>query len=803
MDLLEKLNENQKEAVLHTDGPLLILAGAGSGKTRVITHRIAHLINDLKIPPYNIFAVTFTNKAAEEMKNRVIDIIGPSGNSVFMRTFHSAAVFILRRYGDAIGIPQTFSIYDMSDQQSVIKDVLLEMRLDPKKIKPSMVASKISEIKDKAALMEGDEMEKHMPDYFSFNFSEVYSQYHKKLAKANALDFNDLLIKTVELFRNSPKSLQELQRKWRYFMVDEYQDTNYAQYLIAKYLAAASRNLCVVGDDDQSIYSWRGADIRNILDFEKDYEDAGSITLEHNYRSTEPILKAASAVILNNINRKEKKIIAARGEGEPAVWCQTNNEYGEAEYVVNSIISHKNREGLKNKDFAVFYRTNAQSRVFEDRLRKENIRYRVVGGRKFYDRKEIKDVLAYLRFIINPADLVSLIRIINTPARGIGKATVSRIREIALKENISEWTVINDNLLTGRVPKGMAEFRDIISGCMDMARSVPRTIKLSKLVNHVLKGSGYKETLEEENTIEGNSRLENIEELINSVIDYEIHDPDATLDQFLQDISLLTSEENPDENVDIEDKDNVVTLMTVHNAKGLEFPVVYLTGMEEDTFPHKFSLDSEEGIEEERRLCYVGITRAMEQLYITNAELRRSYSGTDYRQPSRFINEIPRDLIEIKSFYSEETGYSGGFAGNRGSSYGSSGSSSYRSSGSSSYGQGSSSSSSSSSSFRSGSSGATGATGASRSSSGTYSNSRSHSDPTPDSGENQDLFGSSEGTDESGSKFQVREKVIHPKFGLGLVLKIEGSGDNTKLTITFGGTRKTFLEKYTPLERVN
>jgi DNA helicase-2/ATP-dependent DNA helicase PcrA len=363
MNLFENLNNNQREAVLHTDGPLLILAGAGSGKTRVITHRIAHLIeNDIR--PYNIFAVTFTNKAAEEMKNRVINIVGPHGNSVFIKTFHSAAAYILRRFGESIKITRNFTIYDTGDQEDIIKTILIDLKLDPKKIRPGMIASKISEIKDKEDYLEGVDTSLLLPDYFSFNFREIFNQYQNKMAKNNALDFSDLLCETVKLLRESQSSLEEMQELWRYFMVDEYQDTNYSQYLIAKYLSSETKNLCVVGDDDQSIYSWRGADIRNILNFERDYDNTKVITLEENYRSTRQILNAANSVVQNNINRKDKSIKSSRGDGEDITWCIANNEYGESEFVVNNIISLKSRENLSNKDFAIFYRTNAESRIF-------------------------------------------------------------------------------------------------------------------------------------------------------------------------------------------------------------------------------------------------------------------------------------------------------------------------------------------------------------------------------------------------------------------------------------------------------
>ncbi len=743
MNLLENLNENQKKAVVHTEGPLLILAGAGSGKTRVITHRIAYLIHEKRVRPWNIFAVTFTNKAAEEMKKRVISLTGPEGNSVFVKTFHAASVYILRRFGHRIGIEQNFSIYDQGDQEQVIKEILVSMRLDPKKIKPSSLASKISEIKDKADLVEGAQLDLLLPDYYAFDFSELYREYHVKLRQNNALDFNDLIIKTVGLLRDDGATLAELQRRWHYFMIDEYQDTNHAQYLLAKYLSYQSRNICVVGDDDQSIYSWRGADIRNILDFEKDYDDAQVITLDRNYRSRQPILDSASSLIRNNVNRKEKNLQACKGDGEPVIWCRANNEYSEAEYVVNTIQSLKSREGFKNRDFALFYRTNAQSRVFEDLLRRGNIPYRVVGGLKFYDRKEIKDMLAYLKFIANPHDTVSLIRIINTPARGIGGATLERIRERAAGEKISEWEVIERGLLSGRVPKGMEDFKAFINNAITRCGGVPSAMKLSDFVFSIFESSGYRKSLEEDNSIESASRIENVEEFINSVYNYETINPEGTMAEFLQEISLYTSEENPD---DPENRNNALTLMTVHNAKGLEFPVVFLTGMEENTFPHRLAMDTEEGLEEERRLCYVGITRAMERIILTNADIRRTYAGADYKEPSRFIFELPRDLLELKSYENDYFGRNS------------------RTLTSPSYG------------------------GQQRnsSSSGTIERPVEQDDGSPST---------------SGSRFKKLERVLHPKYGIGTIIKFEGSGDNLKLTILFSTGAKTFLEKYTPLEK--
>ena len=749
MDFFTSLNDAQSQAVQHTDGPLLILAGAGSGKTRVITHRIAHLIHNKGIAPYRIFAVTFTNKAAEEMKNRVISLIGPEGNSVFMKTFHSAAVYILRRYGHYIGIEQNFSIYDQNDQAQVIKEILTAMRLDPKKVKPASLVSQISGVKDRAELIDGTDLETLLPSYYAFDFSDVYKRYHTILRQNNALDFNDLLIKTVELFRQNCPALEELQKRWTYFMIDEYQDTNYAQYLIANDLSSRSRNICVVGDDDQSIYSWRGADIRNILRFEDDHHDARVVTLNINYRSTSQILESASSVISNNINRKEKDLTTFKDDGENIVWCQTNNEYGEAEYVINTVISLKYREKLNNRDFAIFYRTNAQSRLFEDQLRKENIPYRVVGGLKFYDRKEIKDMLAYLKFIANPHDSVSLMRIINTPARGIGPATVERIRHTAAGEKMTEWEVISKDMVTGRVPKGLDSFKDMITHARTTAQNVPATVKLSDFVHEVFEMSGYRRDLTEDQSVESASRIENIEEFINSVYAYEQVNREGTLEEFLQDISLFTSEENPE---DPELHNNALTLMTVHNAKGLEFPVVFLTGMEENTFPHRLSIDTEEGLEEERRLCYVGITRAMERLYMTNADIRRTYGGIEYKEPSRFLMEIPPMLVDSKSYYADSYGEP-----------------SYR---------------------------------ARKQRSFSFDAPReTTAPPAPSAHRTAASDAIRHAADQS--RFKKRDRVMHPKYGPGQIIGIEGSGDNLKLTVLFGTSAKTFLEKYTPLEKIS
>ncbi len=732
MDILQHLNEEQYQAVTHIDGPLLIMAGAGSGKTRVITHRIAHLIKNAGVSPYQIVAVTFTNKAAEEMRNRITTLIGPIGESVMIKTFHSLAVYILRRHGEAIGIPSNFTIYDDHDQESVIKDLLRNSNIDPKAIKPSMIAEKISRIKESNHYIEGGDITPLLPKFHSFNFPEIFSQYHEKLKTANALDFSDLLVRTVQLLRNK-EVLHTLQSRWKYFMIDEYQDTNAAQYLIAKYLSSETKNICVVGDDDQSIYSWRGADIRNILNFEKDYPNATVITLHRNYRSTEPILKAAWHVIKNNYKRKDKKLTSHRGDGEPLIVCTANNEYGEAEYVINTIQRLKNQEGYSNKDFAIFYRTNAQSRIFEEHLRKENIPYVVIGSVKFYERKEIKDIVAYMRFIANQHDTVSLLRIINTPARGIGASTIEKIRDAAYLHATAEWDIIasNDNF-NYKLSPALTAFKETMQKLIDRAKDVPIHCKLSELCISILKETHYKKTLVDEDTIESRGRLENIDAFVNSIFEYEHLHPQATLDEFLQDISLLTPADESNGTVQ-----DAVTLMTVHNAKGLEYPVVFLTGMEEGLFPHANSIDTDEGIEEERRLCYVGITRARDRLFITHAELRRSWGTTQYKEVSRFLSELPSALCEFTSFNSGHQSWD------------------YQQS--------------------------------------YYSNDVYHTTIK------KTIKAESQITIDS--RFQVYQRVKHPSFGIGIITAIQGNGDNIKLTIKFvNGLTKTFLERYTPLE---
>jgi DNA helicase-2/ATP-dependent DNA helicase PcrA len=621
------------------------------------------------------------------------------------------------------------------------------MRLDPKKIKPFAIMSKISEIKDKAQMIQGGDILALMPKIPGLNFSELYEQYHLRLRARNALDFNDLLVELVNLLRKSPATLDKLQSQWKYFMIDEYQDTNTAQYLIVKYLAEKTRNVCVVGDDDQSIYSWRGADITNILNFEKDYPEANVIKLEHNYRSTKEILDAASCVITKNTERMGKAIISARGEGFRPVWCTVNNEYGEAEYVVRMMSKMKREEGFKNRDIALFYRTNAQSRVFESFLRRENIAYRIIGGLKFYDRKEIKDIICYLKFIVNLKDTGSLLRIINTPSRGIGSKTIEQLRNTAYEMEKTEWEIIDGDIpIAGKISSGIHEFKKAIRLGIDLNSRVPSEVKLSSVIMDVLDASGYRQALLDERTDEAKNKLSNIDEFLNSVFEYETRQPEGTLSQFLQEIMLLSSDEDPDEN----SKDNSVTLMTVHCAKGLEYPVVFLTGMEENLFPHGNCIDDEKAVEEERRLCYVGITRAMDRLFMTSAELRRSFAGVDYRTHSRFLDEIDAGLLDRVYFESE-----------------------------------------------------TGAPSPREKPKWTYNNEGYGSTGKETVAAQVNLFGEVEENATPAAKYKPKDRVIHPKYGIGRVISVEGSGDNLKLSIIFDNTGlKTFLEKYTPLEKV-
>lgn len=637
--LVKGLNPEQKKAVQTTDGPLLIMAGAGSGKTRVLTHRIAYLMKEKGVAPWNILAITFTNKAAREMRERIGNLLGPDAENIWISTFHSMCVRILRRDIDRIGYSRTFSILDSTDQQSVIKQILKDQNIDSKKYDYRAILGSISSAKNE--LVDSDEYAKTAADHFSKVVSDVYKEYEKRLRKNQSLDFDDLIMKTILLFQRVPETLEYYQRKFQYIHVDEYQDTNRAQYMLVKMMAARFKNLCVVGDSDQSIYRWRGADIANILSFEKDYTHANMIFLEQNYRSTKRILEAANKVIENNSNRKPKNLWTDNIEGNKIQYYQADNEQAEASFVVSNILNATRNNGKKLSDVAILYRTNAQSRVMEEFLLKSNLPYTIVGGVKFYDRKEIKDILAYLRLISNPHDDISLRRIINVPKRGIGSTSLDKIADFAAMQDTSMFdALLNIDLinLSPKVTNAAREFCDLIRNYTNMQDY----LSVTELVEEVLDKTGYNDMLKAEKSLEAQSRLENLEEFLSVTNSFEANNEDKSLVAFLTDLALVAD-------IDQLDKEEVpqdgVTLMTLHSAKGLEFPIVFLLGLEEGVFPHSRSLMEEEEMEEERRLMYVGVTRAEQELFITNAQMRTLFGRTNCNPVSRFISEIPSHLL--------------------------------------------------------------------------------------------------------------------------------------------------------------
>lgn len=637
--LVKNMNTEQSEAVRTTEGPLLIMAGAGSGKTRVLTHRIAYLLDEKDVSPYNILAITFTNKAAKEMKQRVEQLVGEEAQVIWMSTFHSMCVRILRRDADRIGIERNFTIIDPTDQKSVIKDVLKNENIDSKRFEPRMFIGAISNLKNE--LKTPEDAQKEANDFHSQMVATVYKGYQRQLSRNEALDFDDLIMTTINLFERVPDALEYYQNKFQYIHVDEYQDTNKAQYTLVKLLASKFTNLCVVGDSDQSIYGWRGADIQNILSFEEDYPEAKTIFLEQNYRSTKNILNAANEVIKNNSERKPKGLWTANTGGDKIQYYEAMTERDEAEYVVREIMKHQ-RNGKKYSDMAILYRTNAQSRVLEETFMKSNIPYTMVGGQKFYDRKEIKDLLSYLRVIANSNDDISLQRIINVPKRGIGPSSVEKIQTYAVQNQISMFDALGEVDFIGLSKKVTQE-------CINFYETITNLIKeqefleISDIVDEVLQKSGYRDMLEREQTLESRSRLENLDEFMSVPKDYEENTPleEQSLINFLTDLSLVAD-------IDEADTQSGVTLMTMHSAKGLEFPIVFIMGMEESLFPHIRAIKSDDDheMEEERRICYVAITRAEELLYITNATTRMLFGRSQSNMPSRFLREIPEDLLE-------------------------------------------------------------------------------------------------------------------------------------------------------------
>ncbi|PAE31893.1 DNA helicase PcrA [Bacillus velezensis] len=641
--LLSGLNPVQQEAVKTTEGPLLLMAGAGSGKTRVLTHRIAYLMAEKHVAPWNILAITFTNKAAREMKERVESILGPGADEIWISTFHSMCVRILRRDIDRIGINRNFSILDTADQLSVIKGILKERNIDPKKFDPRSILGSISSAKNE--LIEPEEFAKTAGGYYDQVTSDVYTDYQKKLLKNQSLDFDDLIMTTIKLFERVPEVLEFYQRKFQYIHVDEYQDTNRAQYLLVKQLAARLENICVVGDSDQSIYRWRGADIANILSFEKDYPSANVILLEQNYRSTKRILQAANEVIKNNSNRKPKNLWTENDEGIKLSYYSGDNEFGEGQFVAGKIYELHSSGRRKLSDIAILYRTNAQSRVIEETLLKSGLNYNIVGGTKFYDRKEIKDILAYLRLVSNPDDDISFTRIVNVPKRGVGATSLEKIASYAAMNGMSMFQAIKQVDFIGVSAKA-ANALDGFGAMIENLTNMQDYLSITELTEEILEKTEYREMLKAEKSIEAQSRLENIDEFLSVTKNFEQKSEDKSLVAFLTDLALIADIDQLDQKEEESGGKDAVTLMTLHAAKGLEFPVVFLMGMEEGVFPHSRSLMEEAEMEEERRLAYVGITRAEEELYLTNAKMRTLFGRTNMNPESRFIREIPGDLLE-------------------------------------------------------------------------------------------------------------------------------------------------------------
>jgi DNA helicase-2/ATP-dependent DNA helicase PcrA len=640
-DLLAGLNPVQEDAVVHAEGPLLVVAGAGSGKTRVLTHRIAHLIRDQHVSPFEILAITFTNKAADEMKQRVAALVGPVAQKMWVSTFHSACVRILRRDGDKLGFPRAFTIYDQADANRLTGYVIRDLGLDTKRFPPRSVHAAISAAKNDG--LDAATYAQKAGNLFERKIAEVFAEYQARLQRAGSMDFDDLLGQALRLMREHPDVLQHYQRRFRHILVDEYQDTNSVQNELVLLLAADHRNVCVVGDQDQSIYAFRGADMRNIVEFEDAFPDTTVVLLEQNYRSTQTILDAANAVIANNVGRKPKELWTDQGAGDPIIRYHADDESDEASWIaremarlhdsseVRGTSSDSDDTELHWGDIAVFYRTNAQSRVLEEQLMRVGIPYKVVGGTRFYDRKEIKDAVAYLRAVINPVDEVSVKRVLNEPKRGIGNTTVGKLDAWAAAQNLSFIDALRragQAGVAGKAARGIAEFLGLLDGVADLTEGGP-----GPLLQALLQRSGYLDELEAERTIESEGRLENLAELVGAAMDFE------SIGEFLEQISLVADTDQ------LDDDDSSVILMTLHSAKGLEFPVVFLMGLEDGVFPHLRSLTEPAQLEEERRLAYVGITRARRRLYLTHAWSRTLFGGTQYNPPSRFLDEIPAPLV--------------------------------------------------------------------------------------------------------------------------------------------------------------
>ncbi len=650
MSIYNTLNEQQKQAVLHTDGPLLLLAGAGSGKTRVLTHRIAYLIEEMGVNPYHIMAITFTNKAASEMRERIDNLVGYGSESIWVSTFHSTCVRILRRYIDRLGYDTNFTIYDSDDQKTLMKDICKRLEIDTKIHKEKMFLNVISSAKDE--LIDPIEFEtRAVGDYNKRRQAEVYREYQRALKQNNALDFDDLIFKTVELFKLDKEVLSAYQERFRYIMVDEYQDTNTSQFELIRLLAMKYKNLCVVGDDDQSIYKFRGANIYNILNFEKHFCDATVIKLEQNYRSTQNILNAANSVIANNIGRKDKRLWTQNDEGERIVFQQVDSAYEEADYVARDIAGMVRRGEYQYKDCAILYRTNAQSRLLEERFLVSNIPYKIVGGVNFYSRKEVKDLLCYLKTIDNGRDDLAVRRIINVPKRGIGATTLNRVVAFAQDKGMDFYSALCCAQDIPGIGKAESKIRPFVLFIQSM-RAKAEVLSVTELLKEIIDVTGYVRELEAEGTDEAEARIENIDELISKAAAYEESEENPTLNGFLEEVALVADIDSLDSESDY------VVLMTLHSAKGLEFPNVYLTGMEDGLFPSYMSITSDDStneIEEERRLAYVGMTRAKERLTLTSARMRMVRGETQYGKVSRFVKEIPQKLLKGEIYESKSS----------------------------------------------------------------------------------------------------------------------------------------------------
>ncbi|MBD0384117.1 DNA helicase PcrA [Paenibacillus sedimenti] len=776
LDAIKRLNPQQRKAVEAVDGPLLIMAGAGSGKTRVLTHRIAYLIGTRKAAPWSILAITFTNKAAREMQERVGKLVGRAGSDIWVSTFHSMCVRILRRDISRIGFTSNFTILDSGDQLSVIKTCCKELNIDTKKFEPKAFQAEISTAKNE--LITPQQYENKIGDYFQGLTAKIYALYQKKLRSNNSLDFDDLIMATIQLFKEVPEVLDFYQNKFQYIHVDEYQDTNRAQYMLCQMLADKHKRLCVVGDSDQSIYRWRGADITNILNFEQDYPNATTILLEQNYRSTSNILQAANKVIANNTGRKPKNLWTDKEGGSAIKVYQADSEHEEGYFVTNEINKNKSK-GKKFADHAILYRTNAQSRVIEEILIKSDIPYTIVGGVKFYDRKEIKDILAYLRLISNPDDDISLNRIVNVPKRGIGDTTMDKVADMAGRRGISLYAMLEevDALeINTKAKHALADFREMIENLNRMVEY----LSVTELTEKMLELSQYRMEMQRENTIESKARLENIDEFLSVTMDFEKRNEDKSLVSFLTDLALIADIDTMDKDKDADEKDAVV-LMTMHSAKGLEFPVVFVIGMEEGVFPHSRAFSDNEELEEERRLAYVGITRAEEELFLTCARMRTLFGRTAANAPSRFLTEIPQELVENVSM----GGIGGGFSrAGRTSSWGSGGSSFGAAGSTASRGGGGSSAWGSPSAF-----GRTGSGAAA---------------PSPAAGARPAAFRAPQpAAGGAVPDYKAGDKVSHGKWGIGTVVSVKGSGDDTELQIAFPAPvgLKRLLAKFAPITK--